>query len=48
MCEGGQGCQKPKELIGKPEDCSAEQIRKCHGDTVEHPCTKQTEKKKGE
>ena len=32
-------CQKPDQLKGKPEDCSPEQIKKCHGDTQDHPCT---------
>ena len=45
MCEGKNGCQKPKELIGKPEDCSPEQIEKCHGDLKEHPCVQQPQKK---
>ena len=33
-----QGCQKPEELKGKPEDCAPEQIRKCHGDVEAHSC----------
>ena len=37
MYENGKCCQKPEELKGKPEDCSQEQIKKCHGDEV-HPC----------
>ncbi len=40
MCNAGKGCQEPKELKGRPQDCSAEQIRKCHGDAKKHPCTK--------
>lgn len=44
MCEGEKCCQKPKELIGKPESCSPEQIEKCHGTPYEHPCTEQSEK----
>lgn len=36
MCKGK--CQKPEHLKGKPEECSDEQIKKCHGDTKEHPC----------
>ncbi|MBW1697924.1 MAG: winged helix-turn-helix transcriptional regulator [Deltaproteobacteria bacterium] len=36
-------CEHPEKLKGKPEDCSPEQIRECHGDTREHPC--ETEKK---
>ena len=43
MCEEKQGCQRPEELTGKPEECSAEQIKKCHGDVKEHPCAPQTE-----
>jgi len=38
MCEKTQGCQRPEELKGKPEECSPEQIRKCHGEAPEHPC----------
>jgi len=34
-----QGCQKPEALKGKPRECSAEQVRKCHGDDKGHPCT---------
>jgi hypothetical protein len=35
-----KGCQKPKNLKGKAADCSPEQVRKCHGNTKTHPCTK--------
>jgi hypothetical protein len=35
-------CQKPKELVGKPSECSPEQIRKCHGDAKTHPCVPKT------
>lgn len=38
MCDGRKGCQKPKELVGKPEECSPEQVKKCHGDGKNHPC----------
>jgi len=44
MCKEEKGCQRPEELIGKPEECSPEQIKKCHGEAKEHPCVKQTEK----
>ena len=38
MC-GKQGeCQKPQNLEGKPQDCSPQQIKKCHGDVAVHPC----------
>ena len=33
------GCQKPENLKDKPEDCSPEQIRECHGEAKQHPCT---------
>ncbi len=32
-------CQKPEQLKDKPENCSSEQIRQCHGEVQEHPCT---------
>jgi len=31
-------CQKPEQLKGKPEECSPDQIRKCHGSDKNHPC----------
>ena len=33
-------CQKPGQLTGKPEECSPEQIKKCHGEVKDHPCAK--------
>ena len=39
MCEEESQCQKPDELKGKGEQCSPEQIKKCHGDAQSHPCT---------
>jgi len=30
-------CQYPEKLKGKPEECTPEQIKECHGDK-EHPC----------
>jgi hypothetical protein len=40
MCGRKQNvrCEKPENLKGRPGDCSAEQIRKCHGDSRKHPC----------
>lgn len=40
MSDVKKGCRKPKELKGKPEECSPEQVRKCHGDVEKHPCVK--------
>jgi hypothetical protein len=31
-------CQYPEKLEGKPEECSPEQIKECHGETETHPC----------
>ena len=44
MCEGKKGCQKPENLTGRPEECSPEQIKKCHGDEKDHPCVTKPEK----
>ncbi len=44
MSEKNSCCQKPEHLKGKPEECSPEQIRECHGDVKTHPCFPQDEK----
>jgi len=44
MCERGKCC-KPEKLKGKPEDCSPEQVKECHGTSKEHPCVQKSEKK---
>jgi len=31
-------CQKPEKLKGKPEECTLEQIKECHGDEKGHTC----------
>ncbi len=31
MSSRTKGCEKPDQLKGKPQDCSPEQIQKCHG-----------------
>jgi len=46
MCDGKKNCQRPKELVGKPEQCSPEQIKKCHGDSKCHPCASKTKQSK--
>lgn len=38
MCEQDKCCQKPEQLRGKPQECSPEQIKLCHGDVKGHPC----------
>lgn len=42
MCQSC--CERPEKLEGKPEECTPEQIRECHGDVKEHPCTKEKKK----
>lgn len=43
MCCESEGCQKPENLTGSPQECSPGQIRKCHGDVSDHPCVPETE-----
>jgi len=31
-------CQHPEKLKDKPENCTSEQIKECHGDTKVHDC----------
>jgi len=35
------------ELMGKAEECSPEQIKKCHGDVKAHPCLPKKDDRKG-
>lgn len=35
-------CQYPEKLKGKPEECTPEQIKDCHGDKI-HPCEDEKE-----
>ena len=41
MCESC--CEKPQKLKTVPHKCTPEQIKECHGDTNEHPCTNSDE-----
>lgn len=41
MCEKDKCCQKPDQLKSKPEDCTPEQIEKCHGSEEKHTCCKE-------
>ncbi|MFW5893955.1 MAG: hypothetical protein ACOCUY_02350 [Verrucomicrobiota bacterium] len=40
MCckDKNQSCEQPENLKGTPQDCTPEQVRKCHGDAESHPC----------
>jgi len=31
-------CEHPEKLKGKPEQCTPEQIKECHGEGNDHPC----------
>ncbi|MEF8822671.1 MAG: hypothetical protein V5B78_10635 [Desulfohalobiaceae bacterium] len=37
MCQ--DCCQQPEKLKDRPENCTPEQIRECHGEAEGHPCT---------
>ena len=43
MCQNC--CEQPTQLKDKPEDCTPEQIRVCHGDEKDHPCVSTKEEK---
>ena len=40
MCqaENKKECIYPEKLKGKPEECTPEQVKECHGGIVKHPC----------
>jgi DNA-binding transcriptional ArsR family regulator len=40
-------CEYPEKLKGKPEECTPEQIKECHGDK-EHPCEEEKTQKNEE
>lgn len=42
MCENC--CAQPDKLKTKPEECTPEQIKECHGDQKEHSCETRCEK----
>ena len=31
-------CEHPEKLKGKPEECTPEQIKECHGEMKDHAC----------
>jgi DNA-binding transcriptional ArsR family regulator len=37
-CHPKSECAHPEKLKGDPSECTAEQIRECHGEVAEHPC----------
>jgi len=45
MCDGKDSCacEKPEKLKTTPEECTPEQVKECHGDTEQHPCTEKKE-----
>ena len=40
MCKpkSKRGCEHPEKLKGKPEKCTPEQIKECHGEVKPHAC----------
>jgi len=45
MSDKKQTCEHPERLKGQPGQCSAEQIKECHGDAKAHPCDKKGARK---
>ena len=44
MCsQEKEGCQKPESLKGRPNECTPEEIERCHGGVKEHPCANPNE-----
>jgi hypothetical protein len=41
-------CLKLENLKGRPQDCSPEQIRRCHGTDRGHPCVQRGARKKSD
>ena len=45
MCQSDEQascyCEHPEKLKGKPEECTPEQIKECHGEVQDHPCPPQ-------
>jgi len=37
-------CRKPEKLAGKPEECSPETVRECHGTENGHVCVPDEDK----
>lgn len=37
-CQEKALCMFPEKLKDKPENCTPEQIKECHGDDKDHPC----------
>jgi hypothetical protein len=42
MCCQEKGlCMLPEKLKDRPENCTPDQIKECHGDDKQHPCAPQ-------
>ena len=42
----GPCCERPIKLKEKPEKCTPDQIKECHGDVKDHPCVPKKEGKR--
>jgi len=38
MCDKSKCCEKPDQLKSTSQECTAEQVKMCHGDAKVHPC----------
>jgi hypothetical protein len=43
MCDPEKKCEKPENQKTKPEECTSEQIKECHGEAKGHPCVDEQE-----
>jgi len=43
MCDPKKQCEKSENLKTKPEECTPEQIKECHGEAKGHPCVDEQE-----
>ena len=41
MCDKKNKCEKVENLKTRPEECTPEQIKQCHGEVKEHSCTEE-------
>ena len=41
VCNVENRCEKPEKLKTKPQECTPEQVKECHGDVEVHPCVEE-------
>jgi hypothetical protein len=38
-------CEHPEKLKAENQECTPEQIKECHGDVKEHPCSEDKQRR---